>query len=228
MKYCESCEIRCSSHERLCPLCDAELVSLQTNTEAILNNAERRYPLPEMKRAQYNLLGRVYIFLCILICMISIVLDTFFYEGSMWSILSIGSVAYSWTLMYHALRSNRHIASKIVVQALAGSILIVLIDIMTGFQGWSVNFVVPQIAILANVVIFILMIANRMVWREFVMYQLAMAGLSFIPLALIVLNIVTRPFISLIAVFIAALILLGTATFGDKTVKSELIRRFHI
>ena len=107
-------------------------------------------------------------------------------------------------------------------------IFIFFIDRLTGFDGWSVNYVIPQILILANVGIFILMMINRMVLREFLFYQLAMTIIGFIPIGLILSDIVTRPLTSFVSIIISAVILLGTIIFGDKTVKSELIRRFHV
>jgi hypothetical protein len=45
---------------------------------------------------------------------------------------------------------------------------------------------------------------------------------------LILGDVVTRPLASFVSIAISAVILLGTVIFGDKTVKSELIRRFHV
>ena len=120
------------------------------------------------------------------------------------------------------------LASKIFVQALSGSLFIFFMDRQTGFDGWSVNYIIPQILILANVSIFILMMINRMVLREFLFYQLAMTIIGFIPIFLIIGDVVTRPMASIVSIAISAVILLGTVIFGDKTVKSELIRRFHV
>ncbi len=193
-----------------------------------MTTEESRYPDLDLNPKSYNLVKRIFYFVTVVIVVLSIGLDLWFDDEITWSLISLAVVLYSWTLVYHAIRNNIHIASKIFVQALSGSLFIFFIDRLTGFDGWSVNYVIPQILILANVGIFILMMINRMALREFLFYQLAMTLIGFIPIFLILGDLVTRPLPSYISIAISAIILLGTIIFGDKTVKSELIRRFHV
>ncbi len=222
MKYCKQCKVSCLDHSDRCPLCDAPFDSETIDTE------EPRYPDLDLNPKSYNLVKRIFYFVTAVIVVLSIGLDFWIDDEITWSLISLAVVLYSWTVVYHAIRNNIHIASKIFVQALSGSIFIFFIDRLTGFDGWSVNYVIPQILILANVGIFILMMINRMVLREFLFYQLAMTLIGLIPILLILGDVVTRPLASYVSITISAVILLGTIIFGDKTVKSELIRRFHV
>lgn len=231
MKYCKSCDVCSLDEVNRCPLCEAILTEDATKDELMDKMhlpKEDRYPETMLSRSWYSVLKRIYMFLAIIIIVGSIVLDTFIDTEVAWSIISIAAVLYSWTLINHAIRNNVHIGSKIFVQAISASVFIFFIDRFTGFDGWSVNYVIPQILTLANAVIFILMMINRMALREFLFYQLAMTVIGLVPILLILFNVVTRPFTSIICVVISATILIGTVIFGDKTVKSELIRRFHI
>jgi len=222
MKYCKQCKVSCLDHVDRCPLCDAPF------DQEPINSEDSRYPDLELSPKSYNIVKRIFYFVTAVIATLSIGLDLWIDDEITWSLISLAIVLYSWTVVYHAIRNNIHIASKIFVQALSGSLFIFFIDRLTGFDGWSVNYVIPQILILANVGIFILMMINRMVLREFLFYQLAMTIIGFIPIFLILGDIVTRPLTSFVSIAISAVILLGTIIFGDKTVKSELIRRFHV
>lgn len=231
MKYCKNCGVGSLDEVNRCPLCEAVLAEepkLDDLIDKMHLPTEDRYPETMISRSWYSVLKRIYMFLVILIVVGSIALDIFVDTEVAWSIISIAAVLYSWTLINHAIKNNVHIGSKIFVQAISASVFIFLIDRMTGFDGWSVNYVIPQILILANVVIFILMMINRMVWREFLFYQLAMTVIGLVPILLILLNVVSRPLTSVVCAVMSAVILLGTVIFGDKNVKSELIRRFHI
>ena len=166
-----------------CPLCEAVLEQLDEQTgSACIGD---RYPDFELQKSVYQLVKRIYIFLSILIVTASVIVDLSIDDGIIWSIISIGAVLYSWTVVYHAIKSNTAFASKILVQAIAGSFFIFLIDNVVGYLGWSVNYVIPQIIILANIAIFILMLVNRMAFREYVFYQLAMTCIGLIPIGLI-------------------------------------------
>ncbi len=222
MKYCKQCKVSCLDVGDRCPLCDTPF-----EQETLVSNISR-YPDLDLSPKSYNIVKRIFYFVTAVIVVLSIGLDFWFDDEITWSLISLAVVLYSWTVVYHAIRNNIHIASKIFVQALSGSIFIFFIDRLTGFDGWSVNYIIPQILILANISIFILMMINRMILREFLFYQLAMTIIGFIPIFLILGDVVTRPLMSFVSIAISAVILLGTVIFGDKTVKSELIRRFHV
>ena len=168
------------------------------------------------------------LFRSVLVIITSLVVDIWRETLISWSLLSVSVVLYSWTIIYHAIKNNVHIASKILVQAISGGIFILLIDIFFGYEGWSVNYVIPQVFMLANVVIFILMMINRMKWRDYVFYQMVMTLLGIVPIFLILFGWITMPFMGILSVVLSLAILIGTFVFGDKTVKGELIRRFHL
>lgn len=234
MKYCKSCKVASLDEVGRCPLCESVLVDLPDDPdyskmkESLSMLEEDRYPDVVISKTSYSLVKRIYSFLAILIIGASIAMDILTVTDVSWSIISIAAVLYGWTLIYHAIRTNVHIGSKIFVQAISASVFIVLVDWFTVFERWSVNYVVPQILLLSNVAIFILMMINRMVWREFVFYQLAVSVIGLVPIGLIVFDVVTRPLASIVCIIVSAVILIGTVIFGDKTVKSELIRRFHV
>ncbi|MBN2222771.1 MAG: hypothetical protein JW708_11235 [Vallitaleaceae bacterium] len=221
MKTCKKCQVQILDETGVCPLCNAVIAP---DGEAGSN----RYPKVGLSLSRFHMLYRIYLFISVITIVTSIIVNYMFYHGVLWFFASIAAIIYSWTIIRHAIRSHAHVASKIMVQAIAGSALIVVIDSVTGFYGWSVNYVIPQIAIFANVAILVLMMIYRMDRRNYLMYQMSMALLGFIPLILLLTRVATRPLASVISIILSSLILLGTVIFGDKTVQSELIRRFHI
>lgn len=222
MKYCKSCDVHVLDEAKRCALC-GDILEL-TGDEPI----ENRYPDFVLKRSEFSLIKKMYIYLSILIVITSIVVDIWRESLISWSLLSVSVVLYSWTIIYHAIKNNVHIAAKILVQAMSGALFILLIDIFFGFEGWSLNYVIPQVLMVANVVIFILMMINRMKWRDYVFYQMVMTLLGLVPMLLILFGWITLPFMSILSVILSLAILIGTFIFGDKTVKGELIRRFHL
>lgn len=222
MRHCKSCGVYLLDESKRCVLCGDSLVVLEPDT------CTHRYPEPLLKQSEFGFIKKMYIYLSILIIITSLVVDVWRESLISWSLLSVSVVLYSWTIVYHAIKNNVHIAAKILVQAISGGIFILLIDIFFGYDGWSVNYVIPQVLMVANVVIFILMMINRMKWRDYVFYQMVMTLLGILPLFLILLGWVTRPFMGILSVILSLAILIGTFIFGDKTVKGELIRRFHL
>ena len=73
-----------------------------------------------------------------------------------------------------------------------------------------------------------LILVNRLNWQSYFMYQLAITIFSFIPLILWAAGLVTRPLMAVITVVLTVFILAMTIFLGDRGVKNELIRRFHL
>lgn len=222
MKYCKSCSVHSFDDSKRCVLCGS---MMEVSDDGPTHH---RYPEYVIKRSEFSFIKKMYIYLSIIIVITSIAVDIWRESLISWSLLSVSVVLYSWTIIYHAIKNNVHIASKILVQAISGAIFILLIDIFFGYEGWSVNYVIPQVFMVANVVIFILMMINRMSWRDYVFYQLVMTLLGLVPMFFMLFGWITRPLMSVSSFVLSLAILLGTFIFGDKTVKGELIRRFHL
>jgi len=222
MKTCKRCQVKIMDATVTCPLCRSVLA------DEGVDLPKTRYPLASFKSSSYYLFQKIILFISVLIILASVVVNYFFYNGILWSLASIVAVLYSWTIIRHAIKNSIDLASKIIVQTISGSILVIVIDCVTGFNGWSFNYVVPQAAILANIGIFVLLIVSKLDWKKYVLHQMGMAFLGFIPLILTMVKIVDRPLMSYIATATSVIILVFTVIFGDKSLKSEITRRFHI
>ena len=104
----------------------------------------------------------------------------------------------------------------------------IMIDRVLGYEGWSVNYAVPATILFADVAVVFLILVNRLNWQSYFMYQLAITIFSFIPLILWAVGLVTRPLMAFITVVLTVFILAMTIFLGDRGVKNELIRRFHL
>lgn len=219
MKNCKNCKIKVSSNDDICPLCKTVL----TGSE----EGKQTYPKITINKSKYNLIIRIYLFLSIVGIVCTAVVNYLTYNGFMWSIISTAALLYFWSIISHAIKNNVNIAYKILIQTICISILSVVIDIVIGYTGWSVNYVVPGLTTTANVTVLILIIINRMNWKNYILYQISIIALGFIPIILIFCNIIYELWYSVISVGIAFIILCGTIIFSDNDVKGELKRRLH-
>lgn len=144
-----------------------------------------------------------------------------------WSLITIGGIAYvAMTLRYSIIR-RASLAGILVRQSIGAQILLVLIDYMTGFRGWSVNYAIPSLILFEVIAIVFLILINRLNWQSYFMYQIAITIFSFIPLILWAAGWITSPMMSVITVILSVSVLLITVILGDRSVKKELKRRFY-
>ncbi|MBS5282855.1 MAG: MFS transporter [Clostridiales bacterium] len=115
---------------------------------------------------------------------------------------------------------------------LLGTVLIeaflVLMDVLLGYQAWSVNYGIPGAVLFADLALVFLILADRMNWQSYFMYQIGITAFSFLLLLLRAVRLITKPWVAPATVALAVLILGGTIFIGDRRFKSELKRRFHI
>lgn len=150
------------------------------------------------------------------------------YSGSLWSVIAIGCIVYVALTLKYSIMRHANLASKIVIQTIAAGVLLVMIDNATGYGGWSVNYGIPSLILFADLAVVFLIIVNRLNWQSYFMYQIAVTIFSLIPVILWAAGLVTRPVMTLVTLAVTAAILFVTIKWGDRSVKTELKRRFHL
>ncbi|MDW2797177.1 DUF6320 domain-containing protein [Clostridium boliviensis] len=150
------------------------------------------------------------------------------YSGSVWSVIAIVLMAYFVMTVRYSFMRHSNLAGKVVMQTIAAEIVWVFIDYEMGYSGWSVNYGIPSTILFADLGVVFLILVNRMNWQSYFMYQIAVTVFSFIPLILWAAGLINRPLMSFVTVVLTVIILAVTIALGDRRVKNELIRRFHI
>jgi hypothetical protein len=118
--------------------------------------------------------------------------------------------------------------AKTSILLLCGLGLLILVDYVAGAYGWSINYVVPGVILLADGVIALLMLINLRNWQSYIMFQIGLLFASTLPLLLWYLGIITHPLLSLITLIITGFFLLASFIIGFRRASVELKRRFHI
>lgn len=154
-------------------------------------------------------------------------LATYEITGTWWSVVTIASIAYVALTVRYSITRRSSLAGIIVMQSLGAQALVVLIDVMTGYDRWSFNYVIPSVILFDIIAIVFLIVINRLNWQSYFMYQIAITIFSFIPLLLWVFGCITRPLMAVITVTLSVMVLMITVLLGERGVKKELKRRFH-
>lgn len=150
------------------------------------------------------------------------------YSGFMWSVIAIGSIGYTAVTVRYSIMRHANLGSKIMTQTIGAQILLVLIDYMTGYRGWSVDYAIPGTILFADAAIVFLIIVNRLNWQSYFMYLITLTIFSIIPMILWFTGLIANPVMAVITFILSVLILLVVVILGDRSVKNELIRRFHL
>lgn len=220
MSRCRQCNVSIKDETHVCPLCH---YVLEQGGET--HNA---YPNVRFRTRRLMLAGRIYLFVFLLVGVLTTAVNIHEFEGEWWCGIVIASMAYLYLILRFAVIDDAGYRAKIVVLTIGGILLVVLIDILTGYDGWSVNYVIPGSILLVDAGIIFLMLYNLRNWQSYLMFQIGMILCSLIPLLLWRIGVITEPLLSLIACGASVFLFLGSLIIGDRRARVELKRRFHV
>lgn len=220
MSRCKQCNVEILDETERCPLCHSVL---EKTVEV-----ENMYPNVRTMTRRLALLSRIYLFVAILVEALLIYLNVLSDSEMFWSAIPGLAMLYGYLVLRYAILGKSGYKGKIIVLTLIAILMVVAIDFVVGYRGWSVNYALPSAILLVDAGILILMCINRRNWQSYMMWQIFMILCSVVPLVLYAVGIVTAPLLALLAVAFSAALFLGTLIIGDRRARTELRRRFHV
>lgn len=220
MSRCKQCNVEILDETERCPLCHSVL---EKTVEV-----ENMYPNVRTMTRRLALLSRIYLFVAILVEALLIYLNVLSDLEMFWSAIPGLAMLYGYLVLRYAILGKSGYKGKIIVLTLIAILMVVAIDFVVGYRGWSVNYALSSAILLVDAGILILMCINRRNWQSYMMWQIFMILCSVVPLVLYAVGIVTAPLLALLAFAFSAALFLGTLIIGDRRARTELRRRFHV
>lgn len=220
MSRCKQCNVEILDETERCPLCHSVL---EKTVEV-----ENMYPNVRTMTRRLALLSRIYLFVAILVEALLIYLNVLSDSEMFWSAIPGLAMLYGYLVLRYAILGKSGYKGKIIVLTLIAILMVVAIDFVVGYRGWSVNYALPSAILLVDAGILTLMCINRRNWQSYMMWQIFMILCSVVPLVLYAVGIVTAPLLALLAFAFSAALFLGTLIIGDRRARTELRRRFHV
>lgn len=220
MNRCHECEI--ITDEQTCPLCHKVLSEIEQAKD------KRAYPVYDQQEYKTRAwISRLAIIGGVLATLICFVVNLLVMPHFLWVFYVAVAIFYLLVSLNHTILSASHLGGKIIAQVISLTVLLLVIDGMSGSLHWAVNYVVPFVIIAGIMLISIIMLKVRMNWTGYISFLLMMIGFGFLPLILYLSGVadVLWPSVSAgslgVATFIAMLLV------ANQSVMTQLGRRFH-
>lgn len=220
MSRCRQCKLEILDETERCPLCHSALEHTF--------DVENMYPDVKVQTRKWVFWSRIYLFTSILLWAVLFGINYVDKYQIGWSLIAGLLLLYGYLVIELAILGQGGHKLKIVLLVAIAIVMMVLIDFLIGYHGWSVNYALPSGVILLDVGIIILMIVNRRNWQSYIMWQILMILVSVMLGIFYWLNIITSPYLTGIAILLSVFLFLGTLIIGDRRARVELKRRFHI
>ena len=219
MSKCINCQIEVLDDTECCPLCRAVLVQ----TEEL----ENIYPDVRPRMHRLNFYSRVYLFFALVLEGILLGLDLLMDSPVKWSIVDGMVFLYVYAVVRYAILGRSGHRGKIIILSAIGVLSAIGIDMVVGYQGWSVAYVLPAGILIVDVMIMGCMIWNRRNWQSYIMWQLFMILCSLVPVFIYVVRGEGHRHLVMLPMAVSLILFLGTMILGDRRARTELKRRFH-
>ncbi len=220
MSKCQNCKVEVLDVTDRCPLCQSILE--QTDT------LENMYPDAKIKMRRLMLVSRIYLFCAIIAGIILFWIDLQTKSQIWWSAIAGAALLLVYLILRYTISGDASYKLKSFMLAFMIVLYTFMVDIVTGYKGWSIDYVLPSGILLVDGFIVFCMIYNHRNWQSYIMWQIFMILLSFVPVVLFLAGLEHNPYMAFIPLVVSSLIFLGTMIIGDRKARVELKRRFHI
>lgn len=221
MQQCEHCKVDIKGRYSSCPLCGGILKGEQNCKEDVFPRVPTIYQ-------EFNIFIRSIILASIVAVVVSFAINITLTRDSRWSFLVAAGVACMWISLYIILKKKNNIPKTIILQVCLISILSVLWDQSMGWRGWSIDYVIPSICVVAMIVMAIGAKLLKIGAGDLIVYLMVDAIFGFIPIIFIAFDWLNVLFPSVICVAASAISLAALILFEGDSMKRELNKRMHI
>lgn len=220
MKYCEHCKVKIRGNKQDCPLCENTLPQDLDDHNEVFPKIPPTY--------EHHLAIRILIFISIVLIVTSFVIYRFFPSDVNWALFILFGVLSLWLSLALVIRKRYHITKCIMWQVTIGSYLAVFWDWETGWKGWSLDYVIPSVYLVAMLVMYITAKIMKLSVRDYITYFLLAGLFGIIPILFLLFEWVNVIYPSVISVTGSIIILSAIIIFQGDNIKSELGKRMHL
>ena len=212
MQYCEKCKVKITGLNKCCPLCGGDLTgNIDENSQAFPKVAKEKY--------KKHILLKAFILSSVAAAFICAAINISFNKSAPWSLFVFAGLISIWLIIGIVFKKRQNPIRTMLCFAFIVSLLALLWDFMTGFFGWSINFVLPFLYVF-TIVITALIIPIFRIKKEDCLFYLSMeAFLGIIPLFLLVLNALNTTWPSAICAATGIITLAAQIIFNGPALK---------
>lgn len=220
MTRCDNCGVNITGVRSHCPLCGKKLSDAADEDYDIFPKVK--------KRISYNLIVKITTFAALVaILVINIINSSFIPHLALYVPLSL-SVGCAWIIIVVGVRKRKNIPKNILYEAVISILLCLLWDHVTGWRGWSVNYVIPITFAALNSFYFAMSYIDRSKNTQYNIYFIISLIGTLISIVLWSTGAAAdTPFVT-ISIGVGISLLIAQLIFRGKSFLSELHRRFHV
>lgn len=226
MRRCPECKIEIGDPVSRCPLCGAELEF--SGTEQAEGSLYPDFSAHDQPRSSFPLLAKIFAFLSLIAAGTCSLIDLLITHHLTWSLYVTGGIALLWTTVGVHLLTKINLNYTLLNDMTALSLYLILIDYLSGWKRWSIDYVIPILYIGIMITTIVLALIFSVYWREYILSLAVVCILGIGPLLIFLNSRSPIRFLCLAAALAAAALAVGLLFFAGGKLFSEWRRRMKI
>ncbi len=190
--------------------------------------SENAFPEPEKVSYPGKKAFQWFSFCAIALAVLCVMANLMVTPQIIWSPFACGGVLCLWLCAAVGYVKRRNVLKNLMWQLVIASLACIVWDALTGWRGWSVDFVFPLATLVVLLAMFIIAKARRLETAEYLIYFIMGAGIGLIPMILYICGAlhVTAP--SVLCSGLCFLTLVRLLIFRFKDMRQELHKKFRL
>lgn len=220
MKYCNNCNLSVVGKRKICPLCQERLAGYDYQEEV--------FPKISFVYIEHTMFFKVMLLISIITATISIAVNILLPDRGAWSLFILGGLGSVWASLITLINQRKNIPKNIVYQVMTISIMALIWDLLTGWRGWSINYVIPLVCVFAMISMAVISKIRKLHIEDYILYIIIDGLFGIVPIAFIAFGFLDVLYPSIICIATSVISLSTIIIFEDKKLIAEIKRRLHV
>lgn len=220
MLYCKSCHVNVAGNRRYCPLCGGGLVGDGEEQTA--------YPLLPQDQSRSKRLIQIISGAALTAAIVCIAINLLVPTKIWWSLFAVLGLGCGWLWAVVGIVKKAKLLNNIVWQLVLISAVAFLWDGLTGWRGWSMDYVFPCVCTGAMLAVIILSRVRHMPDWDYVISLILCAVMGIIPLIFLFTGVLGVIIPSVICAAASLIVILLQMIFNWKAMYREIHKKLHL
>ncbi len=229
MTYCQHCHVHMNQSYETCPVCGRQVKKTDVKPDIVL----QEYPKLTLTTNKGLVAIRILLALSTVVSLIVGLINFLTYQinPTLWSLIIVGIIFYIWLFIAQVVLTKRTYSKRILNHVFGISLLLIVADLLTGWQQWSLTYAIPFILLTTTIGLPIVVVSIPKKYHIQVTQLLKLIALDLVPIILYYLTpwmVADVLWPSLTAAWSGLLLLLCMFIIAPKTTLHEIHKQLHI
>lgn len=171
---------------------------------------------------------KIMLLISIIVATVSLALNILLPGRGAWSLFVLGGLGSAWASLINLINKRKNIPKNIVYQVMTISVTVLLWDFLTGWKGWSINYVIPLVCVAAMISMALISKIIKLYIEDYILYIIIDGLFGIVPIIFIITGLLDVLYPSIICISISVISLATIIIFEDKRLIAEIKRRLHV